>query len=268
MTRLTAEDFDSEGNLRNPKEIITDNLQVPLQFADSNTVSNNTGTRSHVQLLDAGSHRPGFRSPTTTGMSDSELKAVKAAKDKRAHSYATYDFIARNSYLGTDPDLLDGLYDADPDDDLDREDQDGDLYGAGERGVNSKLTGYGERGQGGPQLGDRCTVRSGRGRFGDEGAAGTIVEADGALCCLANNLIPLDQQRQRVLKGLVWQPNDSRNDSSGRKVHVDGIGDVVGPGDSRTAARPFIGSSNPALQKAYDTYDFELANAYKKGGAG
>jgi hypothetical protein len=260
MTTAMRPGFSKNNKNHDDDPVLADgeHMRVPLFMADA--AAGLPGRR----MLDAAAYRPGFRvAGATTGMTDAEKAAEMAEavfQDRRlSHAYAQKDFTDRWSYKGmawlaSDEALA--IYDQEvgrifTDDDDDDDDADSN-------------TGAGEHGARGPQQGDQCTVKSGRGAYGPEGAAGTIVEADGALVCMANEMIPLDAQGRKVLNGLVWQPNDSRNDSSGSRVSVENVGDQIGPGDSRrVSSRPFVGT--PQMQKLYDQYDAEMSSAWKRG---
>ncbi len=104
-----SDDFDENGVLKDAHS-----FRVPMLMADSN--------RARRRTLDASASLPGFRSPTSTTMTDAEL--VKAAR-KIDRAYKQADFIARHAWRGPDADAdeMDALYDAevggDDDDDDD-----------------------------------------------------------------------------------------------------------------------------------------------------
>jgi hypothetical protein len=259
-----------------------DHMRVPLFLADA-AASGLPGR----QMLDAAAHRPGFRmASATTGMTDAETAEAVFQDRRLSHAYAQKSFSDRWSYKGmawlaSDEALA--IYDQEvgrifTDDDEDDGLTFSEVTPAEFVAAQRRTATGGEHGQNAfgsqPRLGSACTVKNGGGRFGDEGAAGTIVEADGALCCLANNLVPLDAQGRKVLKGLTWQPNDSMRgelttvnrseESEQTRVHVDGVGDVIGPDNQRRTSRPFIGNSNLAVQRAYDEYDASISKEWSK----
>ena len=157
---INDEDFNPDGTLKDKHS-----MRVPLRMADSATVRDRLSA-----LHDSSAYRPGFRnSTTTTGLSDAEMKAADTRLD---HALKLRSFQDRHAWRGPEfwqsPEC-DALFDSEVGDDPDEDTPDD-----GSR--NDPETGFGERGARGPQEGDACTVREGRGKYGPEGAAGVWVD--------------------------------------------------------------------------------------------
>jgi hypothetical protein len=95
--------------------------------------------------------------------------------------------------------------------------------------------GIGSHGFSGAVAGDLCTVRRGGGRFGPEGAAGTIQLVDGRLECVADNYIPA-----------AAKPNDK---------FIEHNLDWLSADES---------DRNAVKDSAYQQYDAQLANAWRR----
>ena len=100
-------------------------------------------------------HRPGFRVAQRDAVDD-------FFGDARQQAYDAYDREKSREWIG----------------DGDRDD----------RGPH----GFGETGMSGPQVGDTCTVRSGKGDYGAEGSRGTMQMVGGVLTCVAD---PVDDAK-------------------------------------------------------------------------
>lgn len=102
-------------------------------------------------------------------------------------------------------------------------------------------TGQGSHGFAGSRVGDLCTVRFGRGKFGPEGAPGTLQLVDGELRCVADGFEP-------AASGTAppWQQQ--------QEVYSPSLGAVRKHGDAAHDSR----------DAEYSRYDFELANAWRR----